>query len=91
MRIRVRCDDADAYTWTARLIQPDLTVKKDIALRPSATTLTVIFTHDWYGANGGEAPARWKVVSTRRAGSAIAEVDTAPDHGWGDFTWKGSL
>ena len=92
MRIRIRCNKAGVYRWVARLPQYDnIRVGRGVSSRPSDTTLVVDFTLDWYGAANGELPARYKVVSTRWANSVVAEIDTAPDRGWGDFGVQGSF
>jgi hypothetical protein len=84
MRIRVQCE-AGVYLWRARTVEGQHVAQRNVALRPTGTTLTVVFTQDWYGAENGELPARWKVVSTRWITSTTAEVDTAPDSGWAEF------
>lgn len=91
MRIRVRCFSSGTYWWRAKLIEADRVVQKNKALRPTDTTLTILFSLDWYTSSvGGEEPARWKVISTRWVDSQPAEVDSAPDHGWGDFAYPRS-
>jgi hypothetical protein len=85
LRIRVRCTDSGVYWWRARTVEGRHIAQRNVALRPTDTTLTVVFTQDWYGAENGELPARWKVVSTRWITSTTAEVDAAPDTGWAVF------
>lgn len=87
LRVRVQCESG-TYGWRARLLGTErggVVVQRSTAIRPTDTTLSVLFSGEWYGDHGGEMPARWKVVSTRWITSTTAEVDTAPDDGWSEF------
>ena len=87
LRIRVQCESG-TYTWRARLLgtqRRGVVVQRNTAIRPTDTTLSLLFSGEWYGDIGGEEPARWKVVSTRWITSTTAEVDSAPDTGWAVF------
>lgn len=93
VRIRIRCNASGEYVWRARNVASDLRLLRDIASRPNDTTLVVSFTVDWFWGANGEAGEvnQWKTVSARWVDSKIAEIDSAPDRGWGDFGVGGSL
>jgi hypothetical protein len=85
LRIRVRCLDTGQYTWRVRFVESRLTDVYETVIRPTSTTLTVMFTGEWFGDIGGEEPARWKVTSARRVDFKPVEIDSAPDQGWSLF------